>query len=53
MEHTVNNLTQGSVPRQLIRYAVPVVTTSLLQAVYSIVDILVVSKLLGLPECPV
>lgn len=47
MEHTVNNLTRGSVPRQLIRYAVPVVTTSLLQAVYSIVDILVVSKMLG------
>lgn len=47
MEHTVNNLTKGSVPRQLVRYAIPVITTSLLQAVYSIVDILVVSKMLG------
>ena len=47
MANTVTDLTQGSVPRQLIRYAVPVVTTSLLQAVYSIVDILVVSKMLG------
>ena len=47
MSNAVRDLTQGSVPRRLMGYAVPVVTTSLLQAVYSIVDILVVSKLLG------
>lgn len=47
MERTVNNLTQGSVSRQLIRYAIPVITTSLLQAIYSVVDILVVSKMMG------
>lgn len=47
MANSVSDLTQGSVSRQLIRYAVPVVTTSLLQAVYSIVDIFVVSKMLG------
>ena len=47
MSNTINDLTQGSVPRQLVRYAVPVVGTSLLQAIYSIVDMLVVSKLIG------
>ena len=47
MSQVQNDLTQGSVTRQLIRYAVPVVTTSLLQAVYMLVDMLIVSHLLG------
>lgn len=47
MANSVSDLTQGSVSRQLVRYAIPVITTSLLQALYSIVDILVVSKMLG------
>lgn len=42
-----NNLTQGDVRAQLVRYALPVVASSLMQAVYSLVDMLVVSKLLG------
>ena len=36
------DLTQGSVTRQLIRYALPLVTTSLLQSLYSIADYIVV-----------
>ncbi len=35
------DLTHGSVTRQLIRYALPLVTTSLLQSLYSIVDYIV------------
>lgn len=42
-----HNLTEGNVSRQLIRYALPVVASSLLQAIYSIVDMLVVSQMLG------
>lgn len=42
-----HDLTRGSVSRQLIRYALPVVASSLLQAIYSIVDMLVVSQMLG------
>lgn len=41
------DLTRGSVRGQLIRYAVPIMTTSLLQAIYGIVDMLVVSRLVG------
>lgn len=44
---TQTDLTQGSVRRQLIRYATPVVATTVLQTVYSLVDLLVVSHLLG------
>ena len=35
------DLTQGSVTRQLVRYAMPLVTTSLLQSLYSIADYIV------------
>lgn len=35
------DLTQGSVAKQLVRYALPLVTTSLLQSLYSIVDYIV------------
>ena len=41
------DLTQGSVRRQLIRYALPVIATTVMQTVYSLVDLLVVSHLLG------
>lgn len=44
---TQTDLTQGSVRRQLIRYAAPVVATTVMQTVYSLVDLLVVSHLLG------
>lgn len=35
------DLTQGSVAKQLVRYALPLVTTSLLQSLYSIADYIV------------
>ena len=35
------DLTQGSVTKQLVRYAMPLVTTSLLQSLYSIADYIV------------
>ena len=44
---TSNNLTEGRVSTQLIRYALPVVASSLMQAIYSLVDMLVVSSMLG------
>ena len=35
------DLTRGSVAKQLVRYALPLVTTSLLQSLYSIADYIV------------
>lgn len=42
-----NDLTQGSVSRKLIRYAMPLVASSLLQAIYSITDIIVAGHFIG------
>lgn len=42
-----NDMTKGSVSKQLVRYAIPMVLTSLLQAVYSIVDIIVAGHFIG------
>ena len=42
-----NDLTQGRVAPQLVRYAIPLVVSSLLQAVYSITDIMVAGKFVG------
>ncbi len=48
MNQTVqNNLTEGSVPKALIRYAIPMVATSLLQSLYSIIDMIVVGQFVG------
>lgn len=41
------NLTSGSVPRKLIRYALPLMASSLLQAVYSITDIIIAGHFIG------
>ena len=41
------DLTQGSIMRQLIRYAIPIVISSLLQALYGVADMLIVSRFLG------
>lgn len=41
------DLTRGNVRRQLIRYSLPVIGTTVLQTVYSLIDLLVVSHLLG------
>ena len=42
-----NDLTQGSVSRKLIRYAMPLVASSLLQAIYSITDIIIAGHFIG------
>lgn len=44
MASTQRDLTHGSVRSQLIRYAIPIITTSILQAIYGIVDMLIVSR---------
>ena len=41
------DLTQGNVRRQLIQYSLPIIATTVMQTVYSLVDLLVVSHLLG------
>ena len=41
------DLTQGSVTRKLVRYALPLVASSLLQAIYSITDIIIAGHYIG------
>lgn len=41
------DLTRGNVRRQLIHYSLPVIGATVLQTVYSLIDLLVVSHLLG------
>lgn len=41
------NLTEGSVTKKLLLYALPLVGTSMLQAIYSITDIIVVGHFVG------
>jgi putative MATE family efflux protein len=41
------DLTRGDVRRQLIQYSIPIIATTVMQTVYSLVDLLVVSRLLG------
>lgn len=45
MSHT--DLTQGSIIRQLVRYSIPLVISSLLQSLYGMVDMLVVGNYVG------
>lgn len=42
-----NDLTSGSVTRELIRFALPVLFSSILQALYSVVDMVVVGQFCG------
>lgn len=42
-----NDLTHGGVSSQLIRYAMPLVASSLLQAIYSITDIIIAGHCIG------
>ena len=46
-EYTGNNLTEGSVARTLIMFSLPFIGAYLLQSLYSIADMLVVSHLAG------
>ncbi|MGI5935514.1 MAG: MATE family efflux transporter [Oscillospiraceae bacterium] len=45
MSHT--DLTQGSIIRQLVKYSIPLVLSSLLQSLYGMVDMLVVGHYIG------
>lgn len=47
MPALVNDLTSGSVTRKLVRYALPLMASSLLQAIYSITDIIVAGHFIG------
>lgn len=47
MENQEQDLTVGSVPGKLIRFAVPLLGANLLQSLYSIVDMLVVGRVVG------
>lgn len=42
-----NDLTQGSIPKQLLRYATPLILSSLLQAMYGMVDMIVAGNFIG------
>jgi putative MATE family efflux protein len=42
-----NDLTKGNVAAQLIRYAIPLLMTSLFQSLYSLVDILIAGNFIG------
>jgi putative MATE family efflux protein len=46
-EQDSNDLTQGNVTRQLITYATPLVLSSILQALYSMADIIIVGHFVG------
>ena len=47
MKHTEKNLTVGSVPHNLIRFALPLLGANLLQSFYSVVDMVVVGRIVG------
>ncbi len=42
-----NDLTQGGIVRQLIRYSIPLVISSILQAMYGMVDMIVAGHFIG------
>lgn len=42
-----NDLTQGSVTKQLLRYALPLVASSLMQSLYSIADMIAAGHFIG------
>ncbi|MEE1312141.1 MAG: MATE family efflux transporter [Lachnospiraceae bacterium] len=42
-----NDLTKGNVGTQLVRYAIPLVMTSFMQSLYSLVDILIAGNFIG------
>ena len=47
MENKEQDLTVGSVPKKLIRFAVPLLGANILQSLYSMVDMLVVGRVVG------
>jgi hypothetical protein len=47
MPSSQTDLTSGDVRRQLIIYATPIIITSLIQSLYALVDMVVVSRFIG------
>lgn len=45
----VKDLTTGSVAKKLYRFALPIIFTNLLQAIYNVVDMIIVGRFLGAP----
>lgn len=45
--NTTNDLTRGDVRKTLIIYAIPMVLTSLMQSLYSIIDMIIVGNFIG------
>ena len=43
----INDLTQGSVTRQLIYFSIPFVLSNLLQTIYNIVDMIIIGQFVG------
>jgi len=43
----INDLTEGSLPRKLLRFAVPFIFSNMLQVFYSLVDMVVVGRFVG------
>lgn len=43
----INDLTQGNVARQLIYFSIPFILSNLLQAIYNIVDMIVIGQFVG------
>ena len=43
----INDFTQGNIPRQMLRFAVPFMISNALQVLYSIVDMIVVGNVVG------
>ncbi|MFI3227755.1 MAG: MATE family efflux transporter [Clostridia bacterium] len=44
---TSNDLTTGNVRKTLIKYAIPMVLTSIMQSMYSIIDMIIVGRFIG------
>lgn len=44
---TSNDLTQGNVLKTLIKYAIPMVLTSIMQSMYSMIDMVIVGRFVG------
>ncbi len=47
MKNTEQNLTVGSVPKQLLKFTVPLLFANLLQAFYNITDMVIVGRFVG------
>ncbi len=47
IKNSIKNLTEGPVARKLYRFALPIICTNLLQAVYNLVDMIIVGRVLG------